>query len=245
MQKKLSRKQLAQYQRDEIFLKAGNLNVGMGMTTRSKSQAGMGFASRVQPMMQTMETSFGGSGAAMARNISSNNLTSPGSIPRNTLPSNLMTASPNTSIQFGRSYATKSTINNMESGHSAGTIPSRTSFATHFTNPLYAGNDIELGNSTLDASTSFANSLNQKLTMRQRLGSFFKRRQPNGLGRNVTFTNPAYTPGLDDFGGSNEATGSNFVELKQKLSPKQVFVNAFKRFRKPRQAALYKAIIFH
>src|SRR3977135_53689 len=138
-----------------MFLKAGNLNVGMGMTTRSKSQAGMGFASRVQPMMQTMETSFGGSSAAMARNISSNNLTSPGSIPRNTLPSNLLTASPNTSIQFGRSYATKSTINNMESGHSAGAIPSRTSFATHFANPLYAGNDIDFGNSTLDASTFF------------------------------------------------------------------------------------------
>ena len=163
LQKKLSRKQLAQYKREEMYAKAGNLNIGM--TTRSQSQAGMGFASRVQPMMQTMETSFGGSGAAMTRNISSNNLTSPSGIPRNTSSSNLMTASPNTSIQFGRSYGTRSNINNMNSGDlssSARTIPSRTSFATQFTNPLYVGgfNDIDLGNSTLDASASFASALN-------------------------------------------------------------------------------------
>src|SRR3981189_438825 len=75
--------------------------------------------------------------------------------------------------------------------------------------------------------------------MRQRLGTFFKRQQPKAAGRSVTFTNPAYV-GLDDFdftGGSNEASASNFVELKQKLSPKQRFVNALNRMRKPRQAA--------
>src|SRR3981189_2616047 len=74
--------------------------------------------------------------------------------------------------------------------------------------------------------------------MRQRLGTFFKRQQPKAAGRSVTFTNPAYV-GLDDFdfgGGSNEASASNFVELKQKLSPKQRFVNALNRMRKPRQA---------
>ena len=245
LQKKLSRKQLAQYKREEMYAKAGNLNIGM--TTRSQSQAGMGFASRVQPMMQTMETSFGGSGAAMTRNISSNNLTSPSSIRRNTSSSNLMTASPNSSIQFGRSYGTRSTINNndMDSGNfsnRAGTIPNRTSFATQFTNPLYAGgfDNIDLGNPTLDASASFASALNQKLTMRQRLGTFFKRQQPKAAGRSVTFTNPAYV-GLDDFdfgGGSNEASASNFAELKQKYSPKQRLINALKEMRKPKQAAV-------
>ena len=59
----------------------------------------------------------------------------------------------------------------MDSGdlsNSARTIPSCASFATQFTNPLYAGgfNDIDLGNSTLDASASFGSALNQKLTMR-------------------------------------------------------------------------------
>ena len=128
-------------------------------------------------------------------------------------------------------------MNSGDLSNRARTIPSLTSFATQFTNPGF--NDIDLGNSTLDASASFASALNQKLTMRQRLGTFFKRQQPKAAGRSVTFTNPAYV-GLDDFdfgGGSNEASASNFVELKQKLSPKQRFVNALNRMRKPRQAA--------
>ena len=113
-------------------------------------------------------------------------------------------------------------MNSGDLSNRASSIPSRTSFATQFTNPGF--NDIDLGNSTLDASVSFASALNQKLTMRQRLGTFFKRQQPKAAGRSVTFTNPAYAAGHDDFdfdGGSNEASASNFVELKQKLSQRK------------------------
>src|SRR3981189_491935 len=67
---------------------------------------------------------------------------------------------------------------------------------------------------------------------------FLQKAAAQAAGRSVTFTNPAYV-GLDDFdfgGGSNEASTSNFVEVKQKLTPKQRFVNALNRMRKPRQA---------
>jgi hypothetical protein len=251
LQKKLSKKQLAQYEREEgMFAKPGNINIGM--TTRAQSQAGLGFASRVTPnLMQTMETNFGsgGGGAAMSRNISNSNLSSP---VKNQPKPNLMTASPNTTIQFGRSYATRMSMNNFdESGdlaNSANAIPSRTGFVTRFTNPIYDARgggmvDIDLGNpvasSSIEASVAFINSVNQKLTMRQRIGSFINKEQtktaaaavaPTSSVPVLSFTNPAYVDDLN-FRGSNEAaTSANTLQQKLTTMRQRAAGVGFKKF---------------
>ncbi len=241
LQKRLSKKQLAQYQREEMFSKAGSVNIGM--STRSQTRASMGFAPRIAPIM---ETSFGSGSPAGAASASRNLLAStPHTSPQN----NLMTASPNTSIQFGRGYATRRSINTMDPGdisNSSG-VSRRINFATKYINPIYQGfTDIDLGNTTLDEGSSHLNVAAQRqLGMRQRIGAFFNRKQQqqqpkvavtrSSVGGGLSFMNPAYEAiGEEHNIGGGAAGRRNFLEIKQKYGAgaKQRLANTFRRMRK-------------
>jgi len=143
-----------------MFSKVGNLN--MGMVTRSMSQAGSGFMPRVQPIM---ETSFSGAASSTPKV----NVTSPVNIPRNTPSSNvnLMTSSPNTSVQFGRDYATRFNLSNTESGD-LGSRPSTARYVTQYINPLYTPfSEVDLSNPTAPStitSSGTLSTLNQRTT---------------------------------------------------------------------------------
>ena len=197
-----------------MFNKAGNF---FGMTTRSAARAGQGFAPRVLP--QLMETSFGAT--STPRNItSSSSMTSPAvaGSSRNTSSSYIMPT--DSSVQFGRSYATRTPINDMDSaGDLAGSSARRTGFITSYTSPIYGGfTDIDLGN---PSSSSNMAAINQKLTMRQRLSNFVKRTQPS-RGGVTKITNPNFER-FDDMNTTDD------VASPQKISVKQRLINAFKK----------------
>jgi hypothetical protein len=217
LQKKLSKKQLAQYQREEqmnMFSKSGNINVG-GMTTRSASRAGLGFAPRVQTPMPMMETSFGGTSSAgsMTRNVATTNeVTSPrDSIMQRSSPSsNFITSSPTVSAQFGRSSLARFSLDNMDNSGGGANV-------------------------TANMGPHTMMGLNQKLSMRQRIGSFFnnKRNQqqqpvemqeisrPGAAG--LVFSNPAYSGRFD--GPSGEEHLSAAAASRLPLTARQRFQN--------------------
>src|SRR5271154_2178254 len=174
-----------------------------------------------------METSFGGgAGSAAAstpRNItSSSSMTSPAvaGSSRNTSSSYIMPS--DSSIQFGRSYATRTPINDIDSaGDLAGSSARRTGFMTSYTSPIYGGfTDIELGNPT---SSSNLAPIIQKLSMKQRISNFVKRTQPPRGGGVTKLTNPNFV-GFDDMNTTDDDVAS-----PQKISVKQRLINAFKK----------------
>ena len=219
MQKQLSRKQLAQYKKEDMFAKIGNLNTGM--TTRS-AQSGAGFAARVRPMI--MDTSFGGggSGAAITRN-----LTSPVA-PRSMAPA---TSSSNLTNLGSRG----SLMNTMEDVRSPSRMQTSGRYSTTFLNPAFQDIDLGSGGGLSAMANDFVVPPKLQLTMRQRMGNIFKRQTKVAAMRNMTpFANAAFEAGVDDFdfvnneGAATTRNSRNFLELKQKiLSTKQRFMNAY------------------
>ena len=211
-----------------MFSKAGNM---FGMTTRSSVRAGQGFAPRVLP---SMNTSFGaGTAAATAaatstpRNLS--NMTTSqavASTSRNTPSSSAFFNPSSSSIQFGRSSATRTpiTTNNMEPGDLGGGSRVRSASST-YTNPIYRGFiDIDLGNPSVP--------INQKMTMRQRMSNMVKK-SPGG----VTFTNPAFEGFADDVNTTTPSSSSTHQSLRQRLS------NIVKQRRSPSEQLV--SVMYH
>ena len=217
LQKKLSRKQLAQYEKEEGMLsKAGNFN----MTTRSAAAQRVGFATpRIQPnLMQTVETNFGGRppvpaniSPAVMQNLSSAFTEGSSATPPKLPNPNLVQLSSNRGLQFGRTKPSEVTM-----------IHPGTSYMSKFNNPMYG----DIG----DIADN-----NPKQTVRQRLSAFIDRRKTAAVQNNtVTFFNPAFQ--MPEGGNEAPTTSSAFAQFKGKFSPKQSFAQFKEKLPNPKQS---------
>ena len=251
LQKKLGKKQLAQYERDEMFGSTGNIGMTTRQATSAARNAGQGFMPRLQPtMMQTMETSFSTpTNASMVRNMATNESphTPTANIMRNSpSASAMMTETPH-NVQFGRNYASRYQLDMGDSSGGGNSTPRR-SYVIQYTNPVYSGFHDGAPNEPAAATSSTAaatiKAMKQGLSPRTIFGGVLNqlKRQArivepepspptsSSTRRNLTFTNPAYMGDFDAVGdGTGGAVDMNFSHINRKLTARQRFDNALNR----------------